>query len=724
MMRVVTTITQRVLLPQSRPSPVTPADIAAALGPDFLPWADLALLLVTHAGTLKQHGYLPAVDGNASSSTGSSTGSSSGSSSAGSNRARSSGRRSSRFAAAATAAALSGGSSSAGHQYMNLLQDGFPAWQVAQRQWEHVPASHKQLLGLFGVSPQAAVWCAAIMAQLSHSGLELPTPEECLMWNAHHLAGLPPLTSTVGVDRTDPQVLRVQAASEALKLQVQYWSNQPVAELLMPLLLYGAAHATADDGSSVWAQQCQDTATAVHEMMQERGRKAAAAAAAAASSSSSTESSAEAFHAATLSAVVRDEMLLLTLNLLQRLQQPKPVPSSSSSSRSSAAAPAANPSAPAARAERDLMHLLLLVTAGSAQEAAGVAGAERLSLVWQQQAGAIFTVLEAYVRSSSNSSQGSLPAEARAVVGVFLGMCSTTFEREQPQPLLDALARGGSEQQLSFFRLLVSVLKLAGSGATADGLPSLLTASNRLHAMVAAAASYMARADINPDVVDSSSGSSMPLWLLLAGRCFSHWAAVLQQVELLHTLQGGSWVQVIEQEQGQDTQDALDESLLDISIGAWVFAGPCAGLKVIAGDWLEVLGTDSSVRAGLSAAGYDLGPIVKSLKSLAACYPEVVQTQDVTGAVVAERVDVLIKVLVSLGQALSVFAVRHCCNNPSCVNTSGLTEKAIVCGKSCSCSGCKVARFCGKPCQVAHWKMHKPVCKMLAAAAAAAAGKS
>jgi hypothetical protein len=79
----------------------------------------------------------------------------------------------------------------------------------------------------------------------------------------------------------------------------------------------------------------------------------------------------------------------------------------------------------------------------------------------------------------------------------------------------------------------------------------------------------------------------------------------------------------------------------------------------------------------------------------------------------------VIGVLVSLGNGLSMFAVPHCCNNPSCSNTAGLTETSIVSGKGCICAGCKVARYCGKSCQAAHWKLaHKPVCRMLRALSA------
>jgi hypothetical protein len=110
---------------------------------------------------------------------------------------------------------------------------------------------------------------------------------------------------------------------------------------------------------------------------------------------------------------------------------------------------------------------------------------------------------------------------------------------------------------------------------------------------------------------------------------------------------------------------------------------------------------------------------VQGLEAVAACYPEVAQTEGVPAAVVDERVGGLIKALTSVGEVLSMFAVRHCCNNPGCSNTAGLSEASIVSGKGCVCAGCKVARYCGKPCHVAHWKVaHKRVCKVLAAASA------
>jgi hypothetical protein len=78
--------------------------------------------------------------------------------------------------------------------------------------------------------------------------------------------------------------------------------------------------------------------------------------------------------------------------------------------------------------------------------------------------------------------------------------------------------------------------------------------------------------------------------------------------------------------------------------------------------------------------------------------------------------------LQAAGSALCSFAVPCLCNNPACSNMAGLTELGLVSGRSCICGGCRVARYCGRACQRAAWKQHKPLCAGLAGLAAAASG--
>jgi hypothetical protein len=65
----------------------------------------------------------------------------------------------------------------------------------------------------------------------------------------------------------------------------------------------------------------------------------------------------------------------------------------------------------------------------------------------------------------------------------------------------------------------------------------------------------------------------------------------------------------------------------------------------------------------------------------------------------------------SASQTAYLEAKTHC-SNPSC-SGAGLKK----------CPACKQARYCGEPCQLAHWKAHKADCKRWSAELAAGKGK-
>jgi hypothetical protein len=80
--------------------------------------------------------------------------------------------------------------------------------------------------------------------------------------------------------------------------------------------------------------------------------------------------------------------------------------------------------------------------------------------------------------------------------------------------------------------------------------------------------------------------------------------------------------------------------------------------------------------------------------------------------------------LQAASRVLACFAIPHACNNPACSSMCGPSKAQLVGGRSCICAGCLTARYCGQACQRAAWRQHKPVCKALAAAAAAPAAGS
>jgi hypothetical protein len=68
---------------------------------------------------------------------------------------------------------------------------------------------------------------------------------------------------------------------------------------------------------------------------------------------------------------------------------------------------------------------------------------------------------------------------------------------------------------------------------------------------------------------------------------------------------------------------------------------------------------------------------------------------------------------------------RHCrllrvllvgCSHRGCTNLSGPSAEGLVSGrKGVSCGGCRVARYCCPACQKEDWRLHRRVCRRLAA---------
>jgi hypothetical protein len=263
---------------------------------------------------------------------------------------------------------------------------------------------------------------------------------------------------------------------------------------------------------------------------------------------------------------------------------------------------------------------------------------------------------------------------------------------------LAALSAGpGSDLQRQLFSLLCSMVKLGSTPVVAivsSTVPLAAGTRDRLVGAAAMAAAAWVAEGLHQAHADGGSQAavvSMLPGLFILGRCCMQWAKVLQPDA---SPAGSTQMHRQQPDVPYDTADIMAPLL----------------------HWLEA----SSTQEQLSAAGYAPQELSDQLLQAVAALQTVgdittdVQPDPAFSRDAAQQ-------LQATGSALCSFAVPCLCNNPACTNLSGLTEAGLVSGRSCVCGGCLVARYCGRACQRAAWKQHKPVCAALAAAAAAGA---
>jgi hypothetical protein len=709
-------------------------------GPHIVVWSDITLVLATYATILQQQGQLPGLKSTtdfppaAAAAAAGAGGLGSGSSSSGGSSQQQ--LEWYRPVLAATLARVAAGPP-------DDLATALAAWQQVQDQWGCIPASHRQLLQLLGVSPQAALWLAAIMPKLIYP---VPPIADCLLWNPHNMvtaAGAPlvlPGAVTTSSMAASPAVLQLQK-------QVQQRANTPLRELLQLLLLYAATHAYPDD--EFFIHHGYDVIVATKRFMRRHSEAQIAAASGPRAQQQLTPG-----QTATpiFSPTVQHDMLLLWMQLLQRLQRLRETKCPATSPPPQAAAAAApgsafpyaiNWSTRISSAEVSAINAVLLLpacvhigrppqlpvvsraaaaaapAAAAAAPAAAAAAAAGNSAVqgpyvafsqvpagFPEQGSALMGVIECHLRSQGTSSLCDPQDNPVTIPGTLSGFqmathfagycCSEPNAPAGPPRVLLILAMDGSQEpRVAFFNLLVTLLKVSATrllSCTDVGyqlklmvaeaaVMLLLVAPGGSRTTTAAAGSNRAStSNSSSDARHSSCSTDMSaaLWLMLLGRVCLRWAVELRAMEAFST-----------------PRPAASPAAA---------AGHRPQLLQIADLVMDNFDKGCSISAGLTAAGYDMGSVLQGFEALAACKPDEIR---------AAGADSHIKALTAVGSACSVFAVPHCCNNPGCGNVAQATELSLVSGTSCICGGCKVARYCGWGCQKAHWKQHKPVCKML-----------
>ena len=246
------------------------------------------------------------------------------------------------------------------------------------------------------------------------------------------------------------------------------------------------------------------------------------------------------------------------------------------------------------------------------------------------------------------------------------------------------LGQAGGRQ---FYSLMCSLVKLCYCFSKQSVLQNGLMWSP---IQAAGAAMHAMHLEEGENSVSAPTLDALPS-VFIIGRCCLLWADILSA-------------------RGEDGQLALQEcEQLELRCFLHEYL---TALCFVAAAWL------AARSAHLPAAGYP-NPSGWLQQLHAAASKAAAAAQQAEAEAVAAQCAVLVQELRALGGASCLFAVPLFCNNPRCMSLHGETEVSLVSGRACVCSGCRVARYCGRECLRQHWKQHKPVCKALAAAAAA-----